>query len=246
MAVSPDEKPTREEPRYVILEGVVGSTAYNLATPTSDTDYLGVFVEPTINFLGLDGVPQRRQSWKQPGDVDRTLHEVAKYCAKVLDGNPTFMELLWLHPSTYTRVSSWGWDLVGMRHLFLSARPIRDSYLGYATQQFRKLFERGDGSFSSDTRKRTAKHARHMYRLLIQGFEVWSTGNLVVALTDMAASHVRAFGERVADGEHDLAKKLLGEYEARFDSTPTTLPNEPDRERIDQWLKRLRKDYLAY
>ena len=36
-------------------------------------------------------------------------------------------------------------------------------------QQFRKLVSRGDGSFSADTRKRTAKHARHLARLCTRG-----------------------------------------------------------------------------
>ena len=162
MAASPDEVPSREEPTHIVLEGIVGSTAYGLAHEDSDEDRLGIFLEPTENFLGLDGVPVRRQSWKQPGNEDRMLHEVGKFCSKVLGGNPTFTELLWLPTGFYVCGTDIGDELIQLRNHFLAARPVRDSYLGYATQQFTRLDVRG-GTFSSDTRKRTEKHARHWH-----------------------------------------------------------------------------------
>jgi hypothetical protein len=36
-----------------ILQGIVGSTAYGLATPTSDIDRMGVFVAPTKEIVGF-------------------------------------------------------------------------------------------------------------------------------------------------------------------------------------------------
>ena len=37
----------------IILEGVVGSTAYGLNTPESDIDTAGIFVAPLEEVLGL-------------------------------------------------------------------------------------------------------------------------------------------------------------------------------------------------
>lgn len=264
MAASPTETPTREEPHLVVLEGIVGSTAYGLAHDDSDVDRLGIFIEPTASFLGLDGVPTRRQSWKQPGDDDRTLHEVGKYAAKVLGGNPTFTELLWLPNHLYTTVTPIGAELVDMRNAFLAAGPVRDSYLGYATQQFRKFDVRG-GSFSSDTRKRTEKHARHMARLLLQGLHAWMTGEIVVNLRFLGNHFdfyrtmlidalqwsrfdehrdlpqlVTAFGRSVAGGDTTAAEVLMRDVEVQMDATNTPLPNEPDREVIDRWLRKTR------
>ena len=51
------EVPSREEPLDVVLEGIVGSTAYGLAGPDSDVDRIGVFQELTITFLRLSGLP---------------------------------------------------------------------------------------------------------------------------------------------------------------------------------------------
>jgi predicted nucleotidyltransferase len=270
MAASSDEVPSREEPKSVLLEGIVGSTAYGLANEDSDVDRLGIFLEPTENFLGLDGVPARRQSWKQPGEEDRTLHEVGKFCAKVLGGNPTFTELLWLPERFYVTTSGFGEQLIGLRHHFLAARPVRDSYLGYATQQFRKLEARGDGSFSSDTRKRTEKHARHMARLLVQGLHAWLTGHVAVNLGDPVLDQglalsvmtdaldvdpdafvglpeaIREFGRQVAAGDVGAAHVLMRAVEREMDRSRTALPEEPNREVIDKWLRRARKQQLMY
>src|SRR6188508_2569268 len=235
-----EDRPTREEPQYVILEGVVGSTAYNLATPTSDRDRLGVFLEPTISFLSLDGVPEKRRSWVGPKAAgDRALHEGGKYCDK-LPG--------WL----YEVVTALGLQLIGLRSAFLSAKAVEDSYLGYAVGQFSRLEGRkkkaGEGEqvgFSSDLRKQTEKHARHMLRLLVQGFQLWETGQLTVSLTDMEAAQCRAFGQEVAELASKnkpiaIADEKLAEYRAKFAGTRTALPERPDREGVDAWLKAVR------
>jgi predicted nucleotidyltransferase len=271
VAASPDEVPSREEPLDVVLEGVVGSTAYGLANEDSDVDHLGIFLEPSENFLGLDGVPVRRQSWKQPGLEDRTLHEVGKFCSKVLGGNPTFTELLWLPNRYYVCKDDVGVELIELRQHFLAARPVRDSYLGYATQQFRKLEVRGDGSFSSDTRKRTEKHARHMARLLVQGLHAWITGEIQVDLVELGEESslyrlmllralqwdqygeertlpelVRAFGKSVAGGDVGAAQALMADVERQMGQLHTALPEEPNRKEIDGWLRSVRSRQFGW
>ena len=73
-----------------------------------------------------------------------------------------------------------------------------NAYLGYAQQQFQRLDRRGDGSFSSDTRKRTAKHARHLMRLCRQGYELYTTGRLDVREAARQREH------EVAPRPHEL------------------------------------------
>ena len=82
----------------------------------------------------------------------------------MLKGNPTVMEICWLNE--YEVMTLEGEALIAIRSSFPSAPAVRNAYLGYATQQFRRLESRGDGSFSADTRKRTAKHARHHVAML--------------------------------------------------------------------------------
>lgn len=217
----------------VLLSGIVGSTAYGLDRPGSDIDRLGIFAAPTEQLHGLQQ-PVQSHVFTEP---DHTLHEAAKWCRLALGGNPTVMELVWLPGELYEVRTALGDELIGLRSAFLSARRVRAAYLGYATQQFQRLRDRADGSFSADTRKRTAKHARHLMRLCHQGLELYTTGHLTLRVDDPDTYH--EFGERVA-ADALVALPLLNEYEAAFNETGGVLPAEPDEAAVEDWLRRVR------
>ncbi|MCF4135672.1 nucleotidyltransferase domain-containing protein [Streptomyces sp. Tue 6430] len=220
----------------ILLSGVVGSTAYGLAHAGSDVDRLGLFAAPTEELHGLHP-PKESHVSTAP---DRTLHEAAKWCRLALGGNPTVMELVWLPDELYEVRTPLGDELVGIRTTFLSARRVREAYLGYATQQFRRLLGRGDGSFSADTRKRTAKHARHLKRLCEQGYELYTTGRLSIRVDDPESFH--RFGEQVA-ADPEAALPLLRRYEAAFDESRGVLPEQPDERAADAWLRKVRRHF---
>jgi predicted nucleotidyltransferase len=222
----------------VLLKGVVGSTAYGLNHENSDVDYMGVFAAPTSEVLGLGKVQESVVS----KDPDTTLHEAKKFVTLCLNGNPSVSELLWL--DRYEYVDNLGDDLIGLRRSFLSAKKVRDSYLGYATSQFERLKNRGDGSFSADTRKRTEKHARHLVRLVEQGFHLYRSGELVVNLRSNASEidpdWVFQVGSQIAD-DPSRAEKYMRQAEVRFDSTKTAILGEPDVAAVERWLLRVRR-----
>lgn len=223
----------------IILKGIVGSTAYGLNNEDSDVDYMGVFAPDTGEILSLDP-PGDSIVTKDP---DTTLHEAKKFVTLALNGNPSVTELLWL--DTYKQMTEEGADLVTKRHAFLSRRRVRDAYLGYATSQFKRLEERGDGSFSADTRKRTEKHARHLVRLVEQGFQLYVTGELVVDLRSSASGIspdvVHAMGQTVAE-DPAKGREYMDKAADRFDRARTFLPEEPDRRLINRWLVNLRQE----
>lgn len=223
----------------ILLQGVVGSTAYGLAHEGSDVDRLGMFAVNTADLHGLRN-PGESVVTKDP---DLTLHEARKWCRLALSGNPTVMELLWLPDDLYEERTPLGDELIGMRTAFLSASRVRDAYLGYATQQFRRLESRADGTFGPDLAKRTAKHARHMYRLLIQGYGLWRTGSLMIEVPK--ADVVWGFGELVAAGDLSAAQQLLQLYEVRFDGYDTKLPDVPDTARVEAWLLKVRREFYT-
>ena len=219
----------------ILLKGVVGSTAYGLATPESDVDYMGVYMEPKESFLGLRLVQEKDLTVHNTSDeLDTTFHEVGKFFRLALKSNPSIMELLWLPKVLYTDISDFGLEILDSRHWFASAPLVRDAYLGYATQQFR-LLER-DGNFGSDMKKRTEKHARHLYRLLIQGFELYRTGELSVQLDAFDVIKVREFGQRVAAGDLDLARKELAYYEEQFKEKQPHVRHEPNEKAANSLL----------
>lgn len=219
----------------ILLQGIVGSTAYGLAGPDSDVDRLGLFAAPTEALHGLHG-PTETYVSRAP---DVTHHEAAKYCRLALGGNPTVSELMWLPADLYEVRTELGDELIGIRSAFLCGKRIRDAYLGYATQQFRRLEGREDGTFSSDTARRTAKHARHLLRLCWQGLHLFRTGELLIRLDE--PEKFRAFGAAVAEGDLELARRSLAQYEADFDEVPSPLPDRPDEDAVEQWLLRVRR-----
>jgi len=226
----------------ILLSGIVGSTAYGLAAPGSDIDRLGIFVAPTSAFHGLH-FPKETHAVQGPGMDDFTIHEARKWCKLALGCNPTVMELVWLPDELIEVTSDWGEELRSIRSCFLSADRVRDAYLGYAFQQLKRLQNRDDGTFGSDLRKRTAKHARHLYRLCHQGLHLYRTGRLEIRLDPDAIMTARAFGERVAAGDIPAAREMIKGFEQKFDAARTPLGDRPDEERVDRWLRAVRHAY---
>ncbi|MEU0152531.1 nucleotidyltransferase domain-containing protein [Micromonospora fulviviridis] len=220
---------------HLLLSGIVGSVAYGLAGPDSDVDRIGVFAAPTVAFHGLH--PPRESVVTTDPDV--TLHECAKYARLALSGNPTATELMWLPEECYETRTGFGERLIGIRAAFLSAPRVRDAYLGYASQQFRKLTAR-DSSVGG--RRRSAKHARHLTRLLHQGRVLYATGVLEIRLAD--PEWFRAFGERVAGGALAEAEELVAAAERDFARIRTLLPERPDEETVERWLLDVRAAHL--
>ncbi|MEU4478339.1 nucleotidyltransferase domain-containing protein [Micromonospora sp. NPDC023966] len=237
---------------HLLLSGIVGSVAYGLAGPGSDVDRIGVFAAPTVAFHGLH--PPRESVVTTDPDV--TLHGCAKYARLALSGNPTATELMWLPAECYETRTGFGERLIDIRAAFLSAPRVRDAYLGYASQQFRKLTTRdADGSRSRrggrraepessqvGGRRRSAKHARHLARLLHQGRVLYATGVLEIRLAD--PEWFRAFGERVAGGALAEAEALVAAAEQDFARIRTPLPERPDEEAVERWLLDVRAAHL--
>ena len=218
----------------VLLQGIVGSTAYGLATEDSDVDLLGVFAAPTRAILGLDP-PNPSRVTKDP---DMTMHEVGKYVRLALKCNPTVMELMWLPDDLYKIRTEQGDQLIRIREAFLSSGYVNNAYFGYAVQQFMMLQKRGNGTFSPDLAKRTEKHARHMYRLMHQGLQLWKEGHLTIRVADPEACH--AFGKRVADGDIAFARDTLDNFRHLFTTVRTVLPTAPDHQVAEEWLFQVR------
>lgn len=225
----------------VVLEGVVGSHAYGLATPESDVDRLGVFVLPTQAVLSLSGHIEsvaRAGSEDKDDGPDRAHHEIAKFMRLCIKANPTVMELLWL--DDYEVMTDEGLALIGLRKKFLSTQ-VRSSYIGYANAQIRRLERRGDGSFSADTRNRTAKHARHVARLLTQVEEILLTGQLTVRLNPTQAQFCRSMGDLAVHYPAEFIN-IAEERISFLSDLPTLLPGAPDIEAIESVLLTIRKN----
>lgn len=220
---------------HTILIGIVGSHAYGLNTPTSDVDRAGIFVLPTREILGLGKHKETVHQVKVDGETDLTMHEVGKYISLALQANPTALEYLWL--DSYESIDQYGQMLLSVREAFLSQR-VRDSYIGYATQQAHRLVNRG-GTFDPDLAKRTAKHARHCTRLLIQVEHLMEKGSMKVRLTDEQVKFCRAMGA-LAESDHERFAKEALERVEHLKGLSTVLPREPDWDTANDVLLQIR------
>lgn len=225
----------------VILEGVVGSTAYGIAGPQSDVDYLGVFVAPTTEVLGLRGAKVVTES-RIMHNPDRAQHEIGKYLSLALKCNPTILDLLWL-PGYTTETAAGTW-LASLRFAVLSTDAVRKAYTGYAFHQARRLINRsenGKRGFDSDTGNRTAKHGRHCYRLLLQAESLLNSGKLPVDVTEHRNA-IFAAGERAEREPHEFVRSIE-DWCDRLDRISSWLPDQPDVGMVNDFLIRIRREH---
>lgn len=188
-------------PGKIILQGIGGSHAYGMAREGSDIDTKGVYVTPMVELTSLSP-PKDTVVQTNP---DFELHEVGKLVRLALKCNPTVTELLWL--DEYEILTDEAQMLIDIRTHFLSRPRVAGAYGGYAMDQMKRLMTRNDGSFSSDTRKRYSKHARHCFRLMMQGKQLLLTGTLSVKVAD--PDRLFEIGELEPE---DLVKRFESEY----------------------------------
>lgn len=216
-----------------VLRGIVGSTAHGLAHEDSDEDLHGVFAWPTERFWDLQQ-PAESIVGHEPSDY--AYHELQKFLGLASRSNPQVLELLWL--DKYVDLEDyWGERLIEIRDAFPSSNLVFHAYAGYADAQFRKLNERGE-TFSSSTRNRTFKHAKHMFRLLEQGKKLYTTGVLSVQVEDRDW-----YLNIMPDMTLDQIKQEFQIRFAEFKNSEFILPVKPDYDAINHYLYDYRKNH---
>jgi uncharacterized protein len=103
----------------VILEAIIGSHAYGLATEESDVDRRGVFVAPTEAFWRLEKPPT---SVEGPSP-EQLSWEVEHFCKLGLKSNPTVLETL-VSPLVEI-ITPMGEELRALLPAFLSRYAVR-------------------------------------------------------------------------------------------------------------------------
>lgn len=223
------------KPDNIILEGVTGSTAYGLATENSDVDIKGVYLLPTKTVLSIGFQPEH--TTKDHTDPDWVYHEVGKFMKLVINGNPTVTELLYL--DEYTILTPIGQLLIDNRSAFLSTKAVSNAYRGYAFSQAKRLnnrTEQGLDGYDSSLKNRFAKHTRHCFRLLMQARQLLETGTLDVKVTPEQREYLFAMGEKTAD---EVVEEFMRQ-DAEFDNIVSVLSDEPDYEKLNEILYKIR------
>ncbi|KAB8130740.1 hypothetical protein F9U64_14000 [Gracilibacillus oryzae] len=159
-----------------ILLAPVGSYAYGTNTAQSDRDYKGICIPPVDYYLGLQSFNEYNttggKNFKNTkDDVDIIIMHINKFVKDAMQGVPNNIELLFVRPEDYLKVTESGQVLIDNRHLFLS-KYIQKRFSGYAYSQIQKLKNGADHDGKYDT-----KLFMHSIRLLTSAIEILNTGD---------------------------------------------------------------------
>lgn len=216
----------------VILRVVIGSRAYGLDQDGSDTDRRGVFLPPAELHWSLWGAPEQIDD--EPAQT--TCWELQKLLVMGLKANPNVLECLW--SPLVESATPLGRELLAMRSCFLS-RLVFQTYSGYVASQFRKI--------EADWRQHGApkwKHVMHLLRLLQSGVGVLRTGEVPVRV---GAERDRLLAVRRGEVAWPEVEAWRHALHAEFAAAAATtlLPERPDYEAADAFLRRARRLALA-
>lgn len=215
-----------------ILGGLLGSQAHGFATAESDHDYGMVFCAPIESLLSWDRT-DKDDTIQLHDPVDCWGHELRKFVRLALGSNPTLLELLFL--KDHTVMTEAGALLRDIRYEFLSASHVLNAYRGYAQQQL----------IRASSELRTEKGRRHALRLMAQGTELYTTGELTVRMSDEEIAEIRGIVALPDDEFHT-------EYQYRLDNmtglanTRSALSDQPDRDLIRVNYNAIRKMQGGY
>jgi len=228
----------------IILRCVVGSQSYGLATPDSDVDVLELFLTPTCQLVGLRPPADCHVSHTEQGDV--TQWELGKFCRLALQGNPTALELLWTPSDHIQEQTAVGGELRDLRAAFTS-KAAYPRYRGFCWSQYQRMLKDGRSSHGHHIpagQSYDYKAASHCLRLLAQGTRLLEGGALDVPLNTYEQYDFIRFVKKGSVGLTTVLNRItdgLASMEAAL--VLSTLPEEPDQERVNAWLVGVRRQH---
>ena len=118
--------------KNLIYKTIVGSKAYGIDTPESDTDIKGITIAPKEYYFGL------RVFEQQEIGKDCTIYAINKFVKLARDNNPNILEMLYVDPKHILFINKYGERLRENRDLFLSKKA-KWSFAGYSYAQLKRI-----------------------------------------------------------------------------------------------------------
>lgn len=219
-------------PGYLLYSKVWGSHSHGTALPTSDVDYLAVYMLPIRELVSLYPGPQTVDG-KGP---DFQAHELGKFCALLLKGNPGVVECLFTEQmQEVTPV----WNLLReQRDMFLNQQTL-SQYIGYCKSQLRRL--------DAGTRLHThggeynTKWAYHLIRLAMDALLIADGKQPIVMKGEEDTTTLM----RIRRGELEPSQiaEMWSNYEQKIKTARGSLRETADATKLDNWLWRRRAEY---
>jgi predicted nucleotidyltransferase len=215
---------------WIIYRCQAGSKAFGLASEDSDDDLRGIFLPPARLHWSLRRLPEQLEFADQ--GRDEVYWELEKFLRLALKANPNVLETLWTRMVLLADETAQ--ELRAMRQVFLS-KHVYKTYSVYVLSQFRRM-----ANAYKDKGTYKPKHAMHLIRLLHSGIAALQTGEIRIDVAEHREEllHIRN-GGLVFEEVKRRALELDERFQQAFERT--ALPEQPDYDRVDDFLIRARR-----
>jgi len=122
-----------------------GSKLYGTDTPSSDTDYCGLFMKSKNELFGLTRGDEYQASTgdnysaNSKEDIDSTMYSIHRFFELAMKANPNILELFFVPESKRLFTSDLYFEIQSMKDMFITKNLFK-SYFGYSNEQ-RKLLK---------------------------------------------------------------------------------------------------------
>jgi len=235
------EHPSLSE--WSIILGYRGSIAHGMYVPQTDPnsiddkDVMSICVPPLEYYFGLKQYGSRGTKEIKKDEWDIVIYEVKKFISLLEKGNPNVLCMLWLRPEHYISLTDEGKYLIDQRDVFVSKKAYK-AFAGYAYGQLHRMEHHNYKGYMGEKRKAIVdkfgydtKNAAHLVRLLRMGIEFLNDGILNVLRHDSTQLLDIKRGEWSLGQVKREADRLFKRIDEAYDRS--TLPIEPDRERVN-------------
>jgi predicted nucleotidyltransferase len=247
--LKPEEFPWLEERTILLAE--TGSRAYGTSLDTSDVDIKGICIPPIEYYLGLTAFNEYDttggKNFKNKGkdDVDVSVFHINKFVSDALKGSMVNIELLYIEPSKYLKLTDLGRWLMAYRHLFLS-KFLKKKLAGQALSHMNAVKD----SFKNRTGRQElvnaygydTKELMNALKSLTQGIEIMKTGSFTTFRPNhqflLECRTGRYTYEQAVSIFEDLDRELVDAHKH------SNLPEEVNRLRINDLLVAINKEVL--
>lgn len=236
-----------------ILRVTVGSGLHGIAIEgTDDHDEMGIFIETIEQVVGLDR-PLGSDVWRTKpegvrsgaGDVDLVRYSLRHYMRLATQGNPTVLLPLFAPPQAWQLIAKEGFELRDLAPAIVS-KQAGPRFLGYMGHQIERL----QGKRASKPNRPEliekygydVKFASHAYRLAVQGVELMQTGKLTLPMPEPYLTWIREIKTGQWPEEKAVGAVVEAELWLRESIDQSTLPEEPDRAVLNEWMARVHLD----
>lgn len=237
------EKDSKLLEQRTILVAPTGSYAYGTAIEgQSDHDYKGIVSPPVSYFMGLDTFKGYDTSGGKnfkntKDDVDYAVIHINKFVNDAMKGVPNNIEVLFLDPDKYVKLTGLGEMLLENRHLFLS-KQLKKKFAGYAKSQMEKMKRNNsNGQGRVDLIEKygyNTKFFMHTVRLQTSAIEILMTHDFSTFRPNWQ------FLLNCRNGHYTFeeALKMIELYDSQMNLAyeKSSLPEFPDEDKINRLL----------